>query len=179
MLISEIEKQIEGSHYAQQLFGVKRCFGSHSKIGVLIRGTVFEYGTLAELEEQGLISKGFLHLDKYFANVPTVKQCPYVEMDIPETGGPMSPWSMAEWDRAAAESRAKHARMLAREESKKNKSKIGIRTISQIGQCIFTVNLPGDGINPTMQLQMPAHVAKWLKAAADDRSDSPNDFAEK
>jgi len=59
-----------------------------------------------------------------------------------------------------------------------NDAKIEIRTLASMdGQCIFTVNMPNDGRNtPTMQQQMPTHVAKWLKAAADERSDSPNDF---
>lgn len=61
-----------------------------------------------------------------------------------------------------------------------NKPKIEIKNISQLGQSIFTLIMPDDHPNtPSLQLQMPTHVAKWLKAAADERSDSPNDFAEK
>lgn len=61
-----------------------------------------------------------------------------------------------------------------------SKAKIEIRNISQPGQCILTLIMPNDHENtPTLQVQMPTNVAKWFKAAADDRDDSPNDFAEK
>lgn len=58
-----------------------------------------------------------------------------------------------------------------------SEAKIEIRTVAMKGQCIFILHMPDDGKHtPTMQIQMPTHAAKWLKAAADERSDSPNDF---
>ena len=121
MLLSEIEKETQSNHLVHQLFSVKRCFGGHSSIGVVV-GPGIETdrcSTIAELVRCGHVPTGFEWLDPFLLSVPSVSKIPCsLGVDITpqryNDGGPPCPWDVARVEQEEAKARILHRRLSRR-----------------------------------------------------------------
>lgn len=60
---------------------------------------------------------------------------------------------------------------------RKAEQTIEVKRTSMTGQSIFVITDPSrDRMNPIVSIQLPTEVALWLKAAAEERKDSYDDF---
>ena len=121
MIFSELVEAASTSRLVSQLLHLKRCFGSRTKIGVLVApGEVDLCGTVGELVAQGHVSSGLEWMDPFLAAVPSVQE---LSMDdfvvVPPScasnatvlsrysdGGPSCPWDVAMHEQEAARVRA-------------------------------------------------------------------------
>jgi len=117
MLLSEVERETRSNHLVHQLFSVKRCFGGHSSIGVVV-GPGCETdrcSTIAELVRLGHVPTGFEWLDPFLAGVPKVTEVPCaVGVNIISQkydSGPPCPWDVARAEQEKAKARVLHRRL--------------------------------------------------------------------
>jgi len=111
MLLSEIEDVTRQNHLVHQLFSVKRCFGGHSSIGVVVGSGVEtdRCSTIAELVLCGHVPSGFEWLDPFLSAVPKVSENPCnIDMIVTPpryNDGPPCPWDVALAEQQAARAR--------------------------------------------------------------------------
>ena len=121
MLLIDVEQATKSNRLVHQLFSVKRCFGAHSSVGVVV-GPGIETdrcSTIAELVRCGHITSGFEWLDPFLSYIPRVTEVPCVigvEIVPPKysDGGPPCPWDVARKEQEAAKARVLHRRLSRR-----------------------------------------------------------------
>lgn len=117
MLLSKLEEATKSNHLVHQLFSVKRCFGGHSSIGVVVGPGVEtdRCSTIAELVQAGHVLSGLEWLDPFLVSVPRVSKIPCsVDVDISPpkySDRPPCPWEVARAEQEAAKARTLHRRL--------------------------------------------------------------------
>jgi len=95
---------------------MKRCFGGHSKIGIVTSGCATNYyGTMEELVRDGHIPSGLEWMDQFLPAIPPVSKVPSDDIILYpskyQDGGPACPWETARQEQEEARARAKASRL--------------------------------------------------------------------
>ncbi len=132
MLFSEAVEAVKGNHLARQLLYMKRCFGSHSSIGIVVGPgcKTDNCSTISQLVEKGHVKAGLEWLDPFLAVIPPVNKFPDDDfLLIPkryDDDGPDCPWDIARQEQENARNRAIEARLVVlRKATPMTKEQIG------------------------------------------------------
>jgi len=112
MLFSELIEAAKDDRLVTQLIYLKRCFGGHSKIGIVISaGETVECGTVKELASLDDRHSRLVWIDKWLPGVFAISTLSLDDFELSRVAGPPSPWDIAKQSQEAARERAKKRRM--------------------------------------------------------------------
>lgn len=113
MLFSQM-RAASGNRLVGQLLSLKRCFGNHAKIGIVVSpGKIDFCGTVAELIFLGHVPSGSEWIDRFILSIPTVREVPsddFVVIPMKYPDGPPCPWDVAKREQELSRARAKSKR---------------------------------------------------------------------